>query len=110
MLEYEYPKKMDLHSLSCIGLHYSLTGYDSIVTNFTFRFPAKTGHFYHLPTFALVTDQQRAVWEMQFRGGRDNLEHSIRTVYTTGLLGKTAFLRYYLFPTSIDIIKYSIRT
>ncbi len=75
---------MDLHALSCIGLHFSLTGFDSVMTNFTFRFPAKTGHFYHVPTISLVTEGERAVWETQFRGGRSDkrTETSACGVYT----------------------------
>ncbi len=60
---------MDLHALSCVGLHYSLTSVDAVTTNFTFRFPAATGHFYHVPTISLVSEKERAVWETQFRGG-----------------------------------------
>ena len=69
VLEYEYPKEMRLKDISCVGLHFSLTSFGDILTNFTFRFPAKSGHFYHVPTFSMVSQLKTSIWETQFRGG-----------------------------------------
>ena len=69
VLAYEYPKKMRLKDISCVGLHFSLTEFGDVTSNFTFRFPAKTGFFYHVPTFSLVSETKKSLWETQFRGG-----------------------------------------
>ncbi|TRY76554.1 hypothetical protein TCAL_06325 [Tigriopus californicus] len=68
VLAYEYPKKMRLKDLSCVGLHFSMAGFGDIQSNFTFRFPAKTGFFYHVPTFSIVSQVKTSLWETQFVG------------------------------------------
>lgn len=67
VLEYEYTKEMRVKDLSCVGFHFSLTEYQDIVANFTFRFPPTTGFFYHVPTFSTVSPIDTAVWETQFK-------------------------------------------
>jgi len=68
VLEYIYNKPMRMKDLSCVGFHFSLTSFGELQSNFTFRFPAMTGHFYHVPTFSLISDQNQAIWDTQFRG------------------------------------------
>ena len=75
MLEYIYNKPMRMKDLSCVGFHFSLTSFGELQSNFTFRFPAMTGHFYHVPTFSLISDQNQAIWDTQFRGGKS---HSLK--------------------------------
>ena len=45
----------------------------SIQTNFTFRFPPESGHFYHIPTFSFLSDIEKSLWETQYRGGKINI-------------------------------------
>merc|ERR1712018_395595 len=68
VLEYVYNKPMRMKDLSCVGFHFSLTSFGELQSNFTFRFPAKTGHFYHVPTFSIVNPANSAVWDTQFKG------------------------------------------
>merc|ERR1712038_1721022 len=68
VLEYIYNKPMRMKDLSCVGFHFSLTSFGELQSNFTFRFPAKTGHFYHVPTFSIVNPANSAVWDTQFKG------------------------------------------
>merc|ERR1712241_39282 len=68
VLEYVYNKPMRMKDLSCVGFHFSLTSFGELQSNFTFRFPAMTGHFYHVPSFSLISDQNQAIWDTQFRG------------------------------------------
>ena len=70
VLEYVYNKPMRMKDLSCVGFHFSLTSFGELQSNFTFRFPAKTGHFYHVPTFSIVNPANSAVWDTQFKGGK----------------------------------------
>ena len=72
VLEYIYNKPMRMKDLSCVGFHFSLTSFGELQSNFTFRFPAMTGHFYHVPTFSLISDQNQAIWDTQFRGGKSH--------------------------------------
>jgi len=69
--EYVYNKQMPMKDLSCVGFHFSKGGFGELQSNFTFRFPSKIGHFYHVPTFSLVDSANSAVWETQF--GRKHL-------------------------------------
>lgn len=69
--EYVYNKPMPMKSLSCVGFHFSMKGFGELQSNFTFRFPSKIGHFYHVPTFSIVDSANNAVWETQF--GRKHL-------------------------------------
>lgn len=68
VLAYEYPKKMRLKDISCVGLHFSLTEFGDVTSNFTFRFPAQTGFFYHVPTFSFVSESKPSLWDTQLRG------------------------------------------
>ncbi len=70
MLEYQYPKEMRLRDIGCVQLQYLAFGMGDIVSNFTFRFPPKTGHFYHVPSISLLSQVKASVWETQFRGGK----------------------------------------
>ena len=72
VLEYVYNKPMRMKDLSCVGFHFSLTSFGEMQSNFTFRFPALTGHFYHVPTFSVINPANEAVWDTQFRGGMSN--------------------------------------
>lgn len=68
VLEYQYTSEMRLKDLSCVGFHFSQTGFGDIISNFTFRFPPHNGHFYHVPTFSTVSQIDNAIWETQFKG------------------------------------------
>jgi hypothetical protein len=57
-----------MKNLSCVGFHFSLTTFGELQSNFTFRFPALTGHFYHVPTFSIINTGNQAIWDTQFRG------------------------------------------
>jgi hypothetical protein len=70
VLEYQYPKEIRLHDIGCVQMHYSALGIGDIISNFTFRFPPKTGHFYHMPSISLLSEVEASVWETQFRGGK----------------------------------------
>ncbi len=37
VLEYQYTTEMRLKDLSCVGFHFSQTGFGDIISNFTFR-------------------------------------------------------------------------
>lgn len=74
-MEYEYTSKMKMKDLSCVGFKFSLTGLGDLVSNFTFRFPPKTGFFYHVPTFSTVSDLDNAVWETNFKRGTIELRN-----------------------------------
>jgi hypothetical protein len=58
-----------------VQLHYTALGIGDIISNFTFRFPPKTGHFYHVPSISLVSEVEASVWETQF--GRVELVSAI---------------------------------
>ena len=70
VLEYVYNKPMRMKNLSCVGFHFSLTSFGELQSNFTFRFPATTGHFYHVPTFSIINPTNPAIFDTQFRGGK----------------------------------------
>ncbi|CAB4068700.1 unnamed protein product [Lepeophtheirus salmonis] len=69
VLQYQYPNEKKLKDLSCIGFHFAKNAFSAdIVSNFTFRFPATTGHFYHIPTFSEIVNGNKAVWKTQIKG------------------------------------------
>ena len=62
-----------MKDISCLGLHYSLTEFGGeLQSNFTFRFPPKTGMFFHVPILSLFA-KEKSVWETQFRGSKFKL-------------------------------------
>ena len=75
--EYQYTKEMRMKDLSCVGFHFSMSEDEDVVSNFTFRFPAKTGYFYHVPTFSVVSDLDTAVWNTNLKKGCETLGFEI---------------------------------
>lgn len=72
-MEYVYNKPMRVNDLSCIGFEFSINanedGLEKLKANFTFKFPAKTGYFYHVPTYSPVNTINPAIWDTQTRRG-----------------------------------------
>ena len=73
VMEYVYNKPMRVNDLSCIGFEFSINanedGLEKLKANFTFKFPAKTGYFYHVPTYSPVNTINPAIWDTQTRRG-----------------------------------------
>lgn len=68
ILEYQYPREMALTDLSCLSFRFSESE-DGIVGNFSFRFPPRFGHFYHIPTLSnILAAGQDGLWMTQFKG------------------------------------------
>lgn len=67
--EYQYASEIKLRGLSCVGFKFTLNGLGDIVSNFTFRFPPRTGHFYHVATFSSFNEANPAIWDTKFAGG-----------------------------------------
>ena len=74
VMEYVYNKPMRVNDLSCIGFEFSINanedGLEKLKANFTFKFPAKTGYFYHVPTYSPVNTINPAIWDTQTRRGK----------------------------------------
>ena len=64
---------MRVNDLSCIGFEFSINGnedgLEKLKANFTFKFPAKTGYFYHVPTYSPVNTINPAIWDTRTRRG-----------------------------------------
>ena len=73
VMEYVYNKPMRVNDLSCIGFEFSINGnedgLEKLKANFTFKFPAKTGYFYHVPTYSPVNTINPAIWDTRTRRG-----------------------------------------
>jgi len=71
ILEYEFASETKLTHLDCLGYKYTLNDVSDdmsvMVSNFTFRFPPKSGHMYHVPTFAIFGNDSSAKWNTNFR-------------------------------------------
>ena len=74
ILEYEFASETKLTHLDCLGYKYTLNDVSDdmsvMVSNFTFRFPPKSGHMYHVPTFAIFANDSSAKWNTNFRNGK----------------------------------------
>ena len=46
-----------------------MSGLGELKSNFTFKFPAKTGFFYHVPNYSPVNTIMPAIWDTKHRGG-----------------------------------------
>ena len=67
VLEYQYARKMALRDIGCVRLHYTAPlGIGDLISNFTFRYPPKTGYFFHVAEISLLSDVQPSVWETQY--------------------------------------------
>ena len=58
-----------MKAFGCIGLDFSMSGLGELKSNFTFKFPAKTGFFYHVPNYSPVNTIMPAIWDTKHRGG-----------------------------------------
>jgi len=68
ILEYQYPRSMELGDLSCLSFQFQESN-SGILGNFTFRFPPRFGHFYHIPTVSnVLANGQEGLWMTQFKG------------------------------------------
>jgi len=75
LLEYEFASETKLTHLDCLGFKYTLNDMDMatesdidvMVSNFTFRFPPKTGFSYHVPTFGMFSEDNKAQWTTNFK-------------------------------------------
>merc|ERR1711963_22985 len=71
ILEYEFASETKLTQLDCLGYKYNLNDLSDdmsvMVSNFTFRFPPKTGNMFHVPTFAIFSNDSKAKWNTNFR-------------------------------------------
>jgi len=68
ILEYQYPREMEVTDLSCLKFKFS-KGSEAINGNFSFRFPARYGHFYNIPTDSKVLGNgQNSLWMTTFKG------------------------------------------
>ena len=80
-MEYVYNKPMRVNDLSCIGFEFSIdgskNGVEKLKANFTFKFPAKTGYFYHVPTYSPVNTINPAIWDTKTRRGTYNNCHYV---------------------------------
>ena len=70
VLEYIYDKPKTLKAFGCIGFDFSMTGDGDLKSNFTFKFPAKTGFYYHVPSYSPVNTIFPAIWDTKHRGGK----------------------------------------
>ena len=59
-----------MKDFSCIGLDFSMNGEGELKSNFTFKFPAKTGFYYHVPSYSPVNTIFPAIWDTKHRGGK----------------------------------------
>ena len=60
---------MRMKPFGCLGFDFSLTDSGQLMSNFTFRFPAKTGFYFHVPSYSSVNTIYPAIWDTQMRGG-----------------------------------------
>ena len=73
LLEYEFAAETKLTHLDCLNFKFTLNdvgiGSDMsvMVSNFTFRFPPKTGFTYHIPTFGLFSTNDNGQWTTNFK-------------------------------------------
>ncbi|XP_023324477.1 uncharacterized protein LOC111698387 [Eurytemora carolleeae] len=68
ILEYQYPREMKLTDLSCLSFDFNAAGED-IVGNFSFRYPPRFGHYYHIPTVSnVIANGQEGLWMTSFKG------------------------------------------
>jgi len=68
ILEYQYPKEMPQANLACLSFHFK-EDQEGIIGNFSFRFPPRFGHFYHVPTVSsIIANGQEGLWMTQFKG------------------------------------------
>ena len=66
VLEYQYAREMRLRDIGCVQLHYTALGVGDIISNFTFRYPPRTGFFFHVAEISLLSDLQPSIWETQY--------------------------------------------
>ena len=59
-----------MKDFSCIGLDFSMNGEGELKSNFTFKFPATTGFYYHVPSYSPVNTIFPAIWDTKHRGGK----------------------------------------
>ena len=59
-----------MKAFGCIGFDFSMNGDGELKSNFTFKFPAKTGFYYHVPSYSPVNSIIPAIWDAKHRGGR----------------------------------------
>ena len=52
-----------------MGFDFSMTDQGELKTNFTFKFPTKTGFFYHVPSYSPVNTIMPGIWDSKHRGG-----------------------------------------
>ena len=71
VLEYGYEKPKKMKAFGCIGLEFSMNAEDELKSNFTFKFPAKTGFFYHVPSYSPVNSIIPAIWDTKHRRGKN---------------------------------------
>ena len=60
-----------MKAFGCIGLEFSMNAEDELKSNFTFKFPAKTGFFYHVPSYSPVNSIIPAIWDTKHRRGKN---------------------------------------
>ena len=72
VLEYVYEKPKNMKDFSCIGLDFSMNGEGELKSNFTFKFPATTGFYYHVPSYSPVNTIIPAIWDTKHRGGKNS--------------------------------------
>lgn len=70
VLEYIYDKPKKMKAFSCIGFEFSKNEDSELKSNFTFKFPAKTGFYYHVPSYSPVNTIIPAIWDTKHRGGK----------------------------------------
>ena len=75
LLEYEFATEPRLTPLDCLSFKFTIDdvgmGSDmSVLTsNFTFRFPPKSGFKYNVPTFGIFDTDSNAKWTTNFKKG-----------------------------------------
>ena len=65
---------------------------DVMVSNFTFRFPPKTGFSYHVPTFGMFSEDNKAQWTTNFKNG--NIRRFIMHILQNHLCPNLINLRF----------------
>ena len=72
VLEYIYDKPKTLKAFGCISFDFSMTADGDLKSNFTFKFPAKTGFYYHVPSYSPVNTIIPAIWDTKHKGGKNS--------------------------------------
>ena len=61
-----------MKAFGCIGFDFSMNGDGELKSNFTFKFPAKTGSYYHVPSYSPVNTIIPAIWDTKHKGGKNS--------------------------------------